>query len=198
MGGSTLVNNSTQASVSGQVEDGGGIYVNSGSPEIVNSTFYRNDAGDTDGGGGAIYVQTAGATVRFSTFVNNTNVTGGDTFAAANGATIEFGRSILDDSSLGSPCEGTVISLGFNVSEVDDGDCGFDAATDIIAPDDLGLGDFGLNGGPTSTIEIKGSSPAKDLVPKSRCSAANGVDQRGFDRPASESCDAGSYERGAT
>jgi CSLREA domain-containing protein len=194
---STLSVNATLAGDSGASEDGGGLYVAGGTPEIVNSTFSSNDAGDTDGSGGAIYTAASDVNVRFSTFSGNTNSTGGDSLATSGISQIFYGRSILDDSVFGSPCDGNIASVGFNVSEDDDVDCGF-APSDAVGAGDLRLSPLASNGGPTETVKIGKASPAKEFVPNTRCAAANDEDQRGYKRPAGKKCDAGAYERGAS
>ena len=189
--------NTILATTSGAAERGGGLSVTGGPANIVNSTFFQNDAGDSDGRGGGLYVgMTPQVSVQFTTFAGNTATDGGDSLAG-DGAGLEIGRSIIDDSVFGTPCDGNVLSTGFNVSEVDDPDCVFEPT------DDVDVGDVGLennandNGGRTETVAIERSSPARNFVPKRKCDAAKGEDQRRFERPAGKACDSGAFERGA-
>ena len=189
--------NSAVAVTSGTAERGGGLSLTGGPAEIVNSTFFENEAGDGEGRGGGIYVgSTPQVSVQFTTFAGNTAAGGGYSLAGDGGG-LEVGRSIIDDSVFGTPCDGNVISTGFNVSEAADVDCLF------VASDEVGVGDAGLqgtakdNGGRTETVAIESSSPAVNFVPKRRCDAAKGEDQRKFKRPAGKKCDAGAFERGA-
>lgn len=187
--------NEAIAVTSGTLERGGGLYVAGGGAKVVNSTFFKNDAGDSIGLGGGVYVASSPTSLEFTTFAQNTATSGGDSISAPGGA--DLGHSVIDDSVFGTPCDGTVISTGFNVSEADDEDCVF-APSDAVDVGDVGLdnqADF--NGGRTETVAIKKSSPARNFVPVRKCADAKGEDQRKFKRPAGKRCDAGAYERGA-
>ena len=193
---SFIASNDALATTSGTTEHGGGLYVTGGVAKLVNSTLSENDAGDTHGKGGAVYVALGSARLQFTTLTGNTATTGGDSLATGTG-TLEIGRSILDDHPFGTPCDGSVASLGLNVSEDDDADCGF------VDSDAVGVADLGLaagaqdNGGRTETVRIAAGSPALNFVPNRSCKASGGEDQRRYRRPAGKRCDAGAYERGA-
>jgi CSLREA domain-containing protein len=194
---STIRGNTTSADTDNTSEHGGGVYVSGDEALIVNSTFFDNRAGgpgDNDGDGGAIYNSAGQVEVKHVTFDSNIGTDEGDTLSSVSGNLNLFG-SIIDDAP--DPCSGgTVLSDGFNVSESIDANCNF-VGSDVPGGDP-GLGSFADNGGFTETIAIAPTSDAKNLVPKSQCKPATGLeDQRGFKRPNGKKCDGGAFELGA-
>ncbi len=104
----------------------------------------------------------------------------------------------MKPTGTGSVCRvlnGTYKSRGHNVAP-DPFGCDLDRPGDRLA-DPLLAPVPADNGGPTETVKLLAGSPAIDRVPVSKCKAAQGVDQRGYRRPAGIRCDSGSYERGA-
>ncbi|MDQ3759591.1 MAG: CSLREA domain-containing protein [Actinomycetota bacterium] len=193
---SFIGSNDARATTSGTAERGDGLYLTAGVAKVVNSTFFFNDSGDADNKGGAVYVGAGSARLQFTTLTGNTTATGDGSLATGVG-TIELGRSIIDNHAFSTPCDGNVTSLGFNVSEDDDANCGF-ADSDAVDVGDVGLAASAQdNGGRTDTVRIGAGSPAKNFVPKKSCKASGGEDQRAYERPAGKRCDAGAYERGA-
>jgi hypothetical protein len=104
-------------------------------------------------------------------------------------------------------CEGTYISLGYNLfQETTDCTITGNLAGNIlnVAP---GLGRLQNNGGPTKTRALLAGSPAIDAGNPSGCAGLNGqfltTDQRGFARPrdgngdGTPRCDIGAFEVGA-
>jgi hypothetical protein len=55
------------------------------------------------------------------------------------------------------------------------------------------LGPLQANGGPTQTMAIALTSPARNAIPGAACAVAR--DQRGVHRPQGPGCDIGAYER---
>jgi hypothetical protein len=195
--GSVVSGNTTSSGVDNQSEHGAGIYVGGGEAKIVNSTLFDNDAGvggDNDGRGGGLYVNAGDAAVRFTTFSGNSASNTGDSIARAGG-TAMVGTSIIDSDD--DPCDGTVISSGFNVAEFDDPSCAF-LDSDVAQADSIDFtGGLTDNGGSTETVAIAQTSLARNLIAKADCKSAKGTDQRGFARPKGTKCDAGAYEFGA-
>lgn len=164
--------------------------------EIKNSTFSGNTSVTT---GGAIYVESDSVfdTPTFSnlTFSGNSATTSGSAFycdqCSQNG--INFINTIFGvntGSNCGKAMAKGVFSLGYNIDNSNT--CGLNATGDIINTNPL-LSAAGpaSNGGPTETIALQSSSPARDAGSPSTCLA---TDQRGTVRPNGGACDIGAYE----
>ncbi len=194
---SLIQGNTADAEDDNAAEHGGGIHAAGGDASIVNTTIYNNEAGGAganDGLGGGLYVGAADVIVEHTTFDANDGSASGDAIGQSGGSVGLFG-SLIDDSP--DPCFGTVSSLGFNLSEESDAqnDCGFVGSDEVDTPAGTVGSTPAENGGPTETIAILPTSPARDLVPKAACKeATDKVDQRGFVRPKGDACDAGAFE----
>lgn len=85
---------------------------------------------------------------------------------------------------------------GYNIE--DENTCRFDASTSKSDTDPL-LSSRGLrnNGGPTKTIAILSTSPARNAIPKGTngCATEIKTDQRGVKRPQGANCDIGAFEK---
>ena len=193
--GDALVTRVQKSTFQGNSADNGGaIRSNDTEFTVGNSTFSANSA-SVDGG--AVYVSSgAGATVSFSTFVNNTAVS-----AASGGNIFNAGSASIRNTILsgGSPdnCDGTVAiaNSGGNLST--DATCtGFTQVTVL----QLNLGLLASNGGPTQTHALQTGSVAIDAAPACTSVAGGTVteDQRGVVRPQGTACDIGAYEIVAT
>ncbi|MEJ7875291.1 MAG: CSLREA domain-containing protein [Solirubrobacterales bacterium] len=172
----------------------GGAMLVTGDSSVTNSTFYDNSSADTGGG-------FAGeGKLSHVTFLLNQADDAGDHISSSSGDGIVLRNSILPGAAIAvDVCAGDdVVSKGFNVFTYDDFGCGT-LDSDVTNGGNAGLapGEPVDNGGPTETIALTADSIAKDLIPKSKCKSAKGVDQRGFKRPKGPRCDAGSFERGA-
>ena len=198
---STFSDHQVVATDDAQEEEGGALYVDTGGgerpdAEIVNSTFYNNLTG-AEGRGGAILQRGNWLiSVAHTTFSDNGAGAGAD-LAGSSG----IGGILLTASGLGladstDPCDGGIVSQGYNLFRTDDEDCDVEASDEVVP--DIGFANTpDENGGPTETIALEPGSPAKDFVPNKECGDAEGVDQRGYERPAGKRCDAGAFERGA-
>ncbi|HNT74762.1 MAG TPA: choice-of-anchor Q domain-containing protein [Anaerolineae bacterium] len=156
---------------------GGGIY-NAGAAAIQNSTFSGNSA--TNSGGGGI-LNTNALTLTHCTLSHNSAPLGG---GVANGGTLNYGNTIIANSTGGDCANGSaIISNGHNL--VEDGSC---AGT----PLDPQLGPLALYGGRTKTHALLTGSPALNTGDNASCST---TDQRGKPRPANLTCDIGAFER---
>jgi len=194
---------------------GPGIYVNSGTITINNSTFTENNEGTKairiEGGeiymsnstvssntGGGLRTTNSSGTVRASTFYNTVgpNVSH---FSFDDSHVLSIGTSILTTGSsqpqVNCQAGDKPTSLGHNV--VNDDSCLFMATGDLenTEPAISALAD---NGGAWPTHALNSDSVAIDLVPLAACLDAMGTslssDQRGEIRPSGSACDAGAYE----
>ncbi len=169
---------------------GGGAIANLGKLLVYTSTF----SGNHSAGAGAIWNNAgASAVIYSSTFVNNYTYTNGPSFALENAGTMVLYNSILSAASGGTNCNGSVTSLGFNLSN--DQSCNLTKWSDQQGVDPK-LGPLAQNGGPTETyLPLKGS-PAIDM------GFCIGFDQRGYSRHVNlifrlhpgNNCDIGAVE----
>ena len=203
---------------------GGGIFNNSGTLTITNSTISGNSAaagggianaflgatltitnstisGNSAGNGSGI-VNGFGATLNAS-FITVANNTGGsgllNVFSAFFGSgTINIKNSIVADNPAGNCANdpgATFNSQGGNFAS--DGSCtGFTQKTSA----QLKLGPLANNGGPTQTHALGAGSAAIDAAADCNLSNPPGgtasTDQRGVARPQGSQCDAGAFEAG--
>jgi cysteine-rich repeat protein len=173
-----------------------------------------------DGGGLFLDLSIGSATVTLNnvTVTGNSTGIGGDGTAAGSGGdgggiahgsggTLNVGNSLIAGNEVGGAgtgldCAGAIVSAGFNLLGIGTA-CAF-TGTDGVNGDDVGtlatplnplLDSAGLadNGGPTQTIAIQASSPAKDAGDNATCEA---TDQRGEARAVSGPgvCDKGAFE----
>jgi hypothetical protein len=152
---------------------GGGLFTNSTSLRLTNTTVARNVVGAE---------------------ANTTSVTGGGIRVDSGTTTLEATILALNTAPLagGPNCFGPVASGGRNLLGTTSG-CTFGN----LPSDKLGmnpkLGPLANNGGPTLTLALLTGSPALNVIPPADCAVS--VDQRGVHRPQGPRCDIGSYER---
>jgi len=198
---STFSNNVAQTSPSAltplSAGNGAGIY-NNGSLLLTNSTLYYNNIDSAFGVGGGLFTNsTAASTVINCTFSNNTfyNI-GGDVGSLKLGNTIvaNFGAyaRVSDDVS------GGFTSLGNNLIGYS-GDPGW-LPSDIVgassaSPINPLLGALAYNGGPTKTLAISNSSPARAHGSVALATSFGlTTDQRGLPRVELGKVDIGAFE----
>jgi hypothetical protein len=194
----TLVN----STVSGNLAFSGGGISNSGTATLTNSTIAGNTTtNNVVGGSGGIYNGSMLTLVNGTVSGNWGGVDNAGAFTVKNtllANNIPFGPNFDGNCDF---AEGTVTSLGYNVSD-DDTCATFYTATgdeNNVAPG-AGLDPKGLqnNGGPTQTFALLPGSPAVDHIPVADCTDANGnpvkTDQRGIKRPQGPACDTGAFE----
>ena len=169
---------------------GGGIYVNTGHLNLVNSTLSLNTA--SDNGGALINEGTANLT--HVTVANNTASLGPGTglysFNASAVMTLTNTAVAYNVGGIDTDCVaalGTIVDNGYNL--VQDGSC-VTAATSLSG--DPLLGPLANNGGNTLTHQPLAFSPVIDHIPALSCGAAN--DQIGTIRPVDNACDIGAVE----
>lgn len=213
LGGTVAVNDSTITENSSIGNSGGGVLNEDGSFTVTDSTIVGNSAQDEGGGienveggiltatdstitgnsalyGGGIDTGERGySTVVDSTIVGNSSTTGaGGGINSVQGVT-ELGASIIADNSgyEGLNCGGSVVSIGYNLTNDSSGDCQLSQPTDVIYANPE-LGALAQNGGPTQTMLPIPTSPAANQIPTGTTLDTVPVcprtDQRGVSGPA--------------
>lgn len=200
--GSTIANNSVAGDQTGN-DGGGGLF-------ITQPTTMTNDTitGNSAQFGGDIYNELSSLTLTNVTVMNGTanadGGAGGDYYGQSSNSLTLFGSIIAGGSApaqdnLGGDTQMTTITdNGYNVVNTSNSSMAPGSDYDVIgATVDPLLSALAANGGPTQTMADSASSPGKDLIPLTTCTA-NGVttDQRGNTRGdvGDNKCDAGAYE----
>jgi hypothetical protein len=153
---------------------GGGLYVKSGSVQIINSTFSGNVVSNF-GYGGAIYVETGSVTLVNCTLAGNSSYFG-DSIYNQNG-------SVTLQNSIATLATLKLYGL-YRISSVSPDNL----ATNLEA---AGLGPLQDNGGLTLTHALLPTSPAID---RGISTGAPPTDQRGVLRPQGPRVDSGAFE----
>jgi uncharacterized repeat protein (TIGR01451 family) len=160
---------------------GGGVY-NRGTATFTNSTVSGNNAGIE---GGGVYNAVATATLARTLISGNTAPTGAEVRHRSSGAVTAddfnlFGHSGLTNAEAFS---------GFTPGASD-----ITATSDGTDPTPLAniLAPLANNGGPTQTHALVAGSPAIDASPDD--ASCEPFDQRGEPRPQGVACDIGSFE----
>ncbi len=177
---------------------GGGIYNQSGTVTIENSTLFGNSVpNDPNSGGGAIQNLLDGiVNLTLSTIAGNwaNGHAGG---IRTEDATVNIRNSIVagNSAAMKPNVNGTVFSLGHNLFGVSNGGLGY-AASDLLDVDPI-LGPLADNGGPTLTLALLPGSPAIDVGDNTDAPV---WDQRGpgFPRIVNGTIDIGAFEVQAT
>ena len=165
---------------------GGGIY-NTGVLVVTNSTFSGNFSGSSSNGGGILNIGTL--TITNSTLSGNSSALSGD--GIYNYGTLNYANTIIANSTTGGDCvnNGTI---GTNTNNlVEDGSCSASVTGDPNL--DTALAN---NGGPTQTFALLTGSIAINAGDDATCAAApvSNTSQNGITRPQGAHCDIGSYE----
>jgi CSLREA domain-containing protein len=178
---------------------GGGIYNDSGTLTVTNSTITGNNAHSANGGG--IYNLNGTVYVVNSTITNNTSAyTVFDAGGIYNdGTAVTLKNSIIANNSEYECLDhsGTLTADAHNL--VTDDSCGNAKQVNYKK---LALGPLQKNGGPTETIALGLGSVALGAGDDAVCAAAvgapsygaGGLDQRGVSRTQEANCDAGAFE----
>lgn len=207
--GTLTVMNST---ISGNSASHGGGIVNSGTSTVKSSTISGNSA---TGSGGAISnngtvtvtnctmalnsASFGGGILNSGTLMVMNNTISGNSASFGGGidcptGTTTITNSIIANSGMGGNCIGACTG-SYNL--VDDNTCGAGFTNSLS----INLGQQGNYGGGTLTIPLLPGSSAIDAGDSATCAdvaTVNGIDQRGFPRPAGH-CDIGAFEsRGFT
>ena len=147
---------------------GGALLVASGSAVLVNTTIAANEV---VGGAGHI--------------ISPPGAAQGGAIYNTNGTVICY-NSIFSGSTNGNVW-GTLTDQGHNICS--DNTANFSAAGSLNSTDPL-LSPLSFNGGPTATMPLQSSSPARDVV----STGFPATDQRGVSRPQGAAADIGAYE----
>jgi predicted outer membrane repeat protein len=169
-------------------QGGAGIFSNTGTITIINSTFSSNHATGS-ASGGALYSSQATTNFTNSTVVSNTAAGSGSGIRTDGSGTTTFVNTIIANNP-GDDCfgAGTYTSNDYNLDS--DNTCNLTGSNDITSTDPL-LGSLANNGGPTLTHKPATTSP---VVNAGKDSAAPVTDQRGTARPSGAQSDIGSVE----
>ena len=186
------------STVSRNVADAGGtigggiVLAGTGTGSITNSTIASNQVIGTTARGGGIDTF-RDLTLTSSTVAGNSAKLGGGIYKEVNTTTLQTTILAANTATSSGPnCEGgPVDSAGRNLIASTTG-CIFNAdLTDKLSMA-AKLGTLGDHGGPTQTIPIQSTSPAKNAVPLAACQVSK--DQRGVKRPQGPRCDIGAFE----
>jgi predicted outer membrane repeat protein len=167
----------------GNLAEGGGGLVTSGTVVLSNTTFFSNTAF----GGGGILAQMGTLTITNATLAGNSALGGYDLDSL--GAQVAVHNTILSGLNNGACAVsggGSLLSLGHNLGS--DNTCHLSASGDLTDTDPL-LGPPSYNDGPTITLALLPGSPAINAADNNGCPA---TDQRGFLRVGA--CDIGAFE----
>lgn len=182
--------------------NGGAIFVTGSTnvnSTILNSTITGNQAFGSGGGIGVELIPVQN--VVHTTVADNTAVISGAGIFARDGGTIRLTNSLVHNNQSdtpencattpGSNTDGTIESLGGNLS--DDATCAavFTDPTDRNSDTGTALLALADNGGTTQTRALQTGSSAIDAV---ACVDGVAEDQRGVARPVAAQCDIGAYE----
>jgi hypothetical protein len=158
---------------------------------VVNSTIQATS-------GGGLGITLAGDVIE-ADIINSTITQAAGIGLTFAGSTVRMANTLLADNA--TNCASTPVMTGVNLS--DDASCGSASANLKVVADAM-LGPLADNGGPTMTHALLPGSPAIDMADDAICATdANGVDQRGRQRPADGDgdgvaiCDIGAFEVGA-
>ena len=187
------------STVSRNVADAGGtigggiVLAGTGTGSVTNSTIASNQAIGTTARGGGIDTF-RNLTITSSTVAGNSAKLGGGIYKEVNTTTLQATILAANTATSSGPnCEGgPVDSAGRNLIASTTG-CIFNADLTDKLNMAAKLGTLGDHGGPTQTIPIRSTSPAKNAVPIVACQVTK--DQRGVKRPQGPRCDIGAFER---
>jgi CSLREA domain-containing protein len=179
---------------------GGGIWLETSSGSISNSTISGNSAGK-NGDGGAIFDGGGDLTLDSDTITSNVAKAGSALFTDASGQLVTVRDSIISHNTTRAvggtenDCGLSTMSPDIAIAASSEGGnvLGMSQCVVQLGPGDTisktpMLGPLANNGGPTKTMKPGTSSPARKIG-----LACLPTDQRGHTRPPTN-CDSGSYE----
>src|SRR5438067_100316 len=182
-GGGTL--NVINCTLSGNTAGfAGGIFNNSGTVTITNSTISGNS---TSNDGGGIFSNSGTVTITNSTISGNSATAGGSSSGGGvynkpgGGSTVNARNTVIakNTATISPDFSGTLTSQGYNLIGNTSGTTITGTTTGNQLNVDPKLGPLQNNGGPTFTHALLSGSPA---IEGGESSGAN-TDQRGFTRP---------------
>jgi len=200
-GGRLVVENSTISGNTSTLSEGGGIYLQGGSPDgvvIRNSTVFGNTAG-ISGGGVALHTFTGTALISNSTLAGNTSATeGGNLLVSGTGVVTVTSSVLAFGSSNTGPDVSGAVSAGTSLIRDQNGATITDLGGNLPGGTDPGFvggstPTLANNGGPTQTIAL---APGSALLNVGSNPAGVATDQRGpgFARTSGTGTDIGAFE----
>ncbi len=196
---------------------GGAINADLATLSVLNTTFVDNSVhaglsalvtpGPTSANGGAIAAAGGEVDIAFATLSGNSAVRELlDLVATTSGGALHLLPALVDYTLFGALLTNNSASTRGDCNVVGDlvtsqslfdtltdrTDCVGTALTNLVGS--ASLSPLADNGGPTETMRISASSDARDHIATLDCGVANGLDQRGFPRPAGVACDIGALE----
>lgn len=182
----------------GSLAAGGGLLSQGGTFSATNSTFAFNSAAadsTQDVHGGGIMLVSNTAVMAYITLAFNSASGTNDNSGLGGGiehqdSSLRLRSSILS-SNVPRNLLGLVIDDGYNLSSDNSVVLFTTGSTNNI---NAMLGPLSTNGGPTRTMSLLASSPARDLVPTNITPAVPAFDQRGTARAQGGRADAGAVE----
>jgi hypothetical protein len=163
---------------------------------ITNSTLTGNQAGGQSSFGGALDWEpgtgSSGTLTQVTVADNSASSAGQGGGLAIQGAPLTIRNSIISGNTGGGSADNCSVDVGPDLvpqgHNVEQGTtCGFDINANPL------LASLANNGGPTRTMALASSSPARDAADSAFCPQ---TDQRGVSRPddAGTACDIGAFE----
>lgn len=178
---------------------GGGLQIDGGHMQIVNSTISGNSV-NGDGGGLVLFQSLGGSLLlRLTTVSSNTATGRGGSLLIGTSDEVELDHSIVANGApqdlAPSDPNGPPVTITANYSLIENpGDVALTGSHNLIGADPL-LGPLASNGGPTLTHLPLPGSPVIDAGDPAIPSPP-ATDQRGFSRIAGAAVDLGSVETG--
>jgi hypothetical protein len=176
----------------------GGLLQQGGTANITNSTISSNHSAPEQFGGGVAGLQGALVHILNSTIASNTSGRLGGGILTSLGTTVLVKNTIVSGNTLDN-CDtaqlgGAISSQGHNVSS--DDTCNFTKPTDELNTNSR-LGALANNGGPTDTRALLAGSPAVDAGNNAACPLRDqrGIARKDGDKNGTVTCDIGSFER---
>lgn len=198
----TLTQSTIRGNMAGNGFAGGGLFNDSGTVTLINSTISNNSASSF---GGGIYNDGGTLSAFYSTIAGNLadNNASGSSHGGGiyvNFPTVNLRSTLLGQNFAGAAnddCSGNITSQDYNLIQTTAGCTIGGATTHNLTADPL-VDSLANNGGPTQTRALFDASPASHAIPTAQCTDQFGapftVDQRGFARPSLGACDIGAYE----
>lgn len=188
---------------SGSADGGGALVLNPVSSAFNDSTIAGNRTTGNGGGlmmgGGTLITNNMTVSDNAADTDNASGGQGGGAFVVS-GATLSLRNSIIGDNAAppgaGPDCQGS-LSIAYTLLS-DGAGCSVFPTPDNVIGEAPRLKSLARNGGPTRTMALKPSSPARNSAhpdePGSGGLTCSPKDQRGVNRPVGPRCDMGAYE----
>lgn len=189
---SSTVSRNSASTAGGQSLGGGLVVEGSGTNTVTNATIASNHAKGATARGGGIDTFAGTFLILNATIFGNSAKIGGGLYKEVGTTTLQGTILAGNQASASGPnCGGNIDSAGRNLISRTSG-CTFTALPSDILHKGAKLGTLGNHGGPTETIPLQPTSPAKNAISLAACEVSK--DQRGVKRPQGPRCDIGAFE----